>query len=319
MDTRRALLVDAFTAEPLAGNAAGVVPDADGLSAAEMQAVARELGASETAFVLPTDGAGGADADDAPPGADDADRRLRFFTPTREIDLCGHATVAAHAHLHAEGGIGTGTTTALTNAGAVDVDADADGTVWMHQTFESVEPVTPDYERLGEALGIDPAALRDVGADLAPAVASTGLRYLLVPVNFLEHLSGADPDHDAVRALSAEFDLTGIYAFTFDTLGSDSTLHGRMFAPAAGIPEDPVTGTASGACAAYLRYVEAFEGEMPETLRLEQGHFVDRPGHVRVEFAEDGGDLRVGGRAATALDGELAVPEDGGDDDIVEA
>jgi PhzF family phenazine biosynthesis protein len=319
MDTRRALLVDAFTAEPLAGNAAGVVPDARGLSEEEMQAVARELGASETAFVLPVDATGGADDEDALLGANDADRRLRFFTPTREIDLCGHAAVAVHAHLHAEGDLGTETSTALTNAGTVEVDVDGDGTVWMHQTFESVEPVTPNYERLGEALGIDPAALRDVGADLAPAVASTGLRYLLVPVNFLEHLSGADPDHDAVQELSAEFDLTGIYAFTFDTLASDSTLHGRVFAPAAGISEDPVTGTASGACAAYLRYVEAFDGELPETLRFEQGHFVDRPGNVRVEFVEEGGGLRVGGRAATALDGELAVPADDGDDDIVEA
>ncbi|MFC6726811.1 PhzF family phenazine biosynthesis protein, partial [Halobium palmae] len=190
----------------------------------------------------------------------DADRRLRFFTPTREIDLCGHATVAAHAYFREEGLLDGDTTTALTNAGPVDVTVDDDGTVWMHQTFESVEPVTPDYDRLGGALGIDPAALEDVGADLAPAVASTGLRYLLLPVNFLEHLSTAEPDHDELRVLSEEFDLTGVYAFSFDTLESESTLHGRMFAPAAGIPEDPVTGTASGACAAYLRYEEAFDG-----------------------------------------------------------
>ncbi|MFC4359998.1 PhzF family phenazine biosynthesis protein [Halobium salinum] len=321
-DTRRVLLVDAFTDEPLAGNAAGVVPDAAGLSEASMQAIARELGASETAFVLPVENQD-----------EDADRRLRFFTPTREIDLCGHATVAAHAHLHEVGDLDADTTTTATNAGAVDVDVESDGTVWMHQTFESVEPVTPDYDRLGGALGIDPEALKDVGADLAPAVASTGLRYLLLPVNFLEHLSGADPDHEAIEALSEEFDLTGVYAFTFDTLESESTLHGRMFAPAAGIPEDPVTGTASGACAAYLRYVDAFEGETPSTLRFEQGHFVDRPGYVDVEFVDDAdaegaagaaGDrdhgLRVGGRAVTALDGEVTVPApDDGGDDIIEA
>jgi PhzF family phenazine biosynthesis protein len=90
METRRTLLIDAFAAEPLAGNAAGVVPDADGLDAERMQAIARELSASETAFLTP-------DADD------EVDRRIRYFTPEQEVDLCGHATIASLVHLHAEG------------------------------------------------------------------------------------------------------------------------------------------------------------------------------------------------------------------------
>ena len=300
MDTRRALLVDAFTADPLAGNAAGVVPDAEDLSADRMGAVAAELSVSETAFVLP---------------ADDADRRLRYFSPTQEVDLCGHATIAAHAHLHQEGAIDPGEHTVETNVGVLDVEVGDDGIVWMTQNRPEVRRVDVGYDRLGDALGIDPAALRDVGADLPTAVASTGLPFLVVPVNFLEHLSSAAPDYPALEALAEEYDAAGVYAFTFDALEGDSTLHARAFAPGLGIREDPVTGTAAGACGAYLREVSAFDGELPEEMVFEQGHFVDRPGRIRVQV---GAEVRVGGRAVTSLDGRVAVPPEE-DDDIIEA
>ena len=321
METRRALLVDAFAAEPLAGNVAGVVPDAEGLSADQMSAVAAELGASETAFLTDADAAGGdaptADAltADAPTADGAADDRLRYFSPTTEVDLCGHATIATYGALSAEEAIGGGERTVRTNVGDVAVAVD-DGTVWMRQRAPSVEVVDVDLGRVADALGVDPAALRDVGADLPVAVASTGLPFLVVPVNFLERLGEADPDDAAVEALSEEFDVAGVYAFTFDALDADSTLHGRAFVPSLGIPEDPVTGTASGAVGGYLRHVDAFEGDEPDELRFEQGHFIDRPGHVRVRVEAEG--VRVGGRATVALDGEIRIPDDE-DDEIIEA
>jgi PhzF family phenazine biosynthesis protein len=301
MDTRRALLVDAFADEPFAGNAAGVVPEADGLTDAQMQAIADELAVSETAFFRESD---------------DADRRVRYFTPTTEVDLCGHATIASHYHLLDDGVVEPGTHSLETNVGVLDIDVGEDGTVWMTQDAPEIREVDLDYDRVADALGVDPAALRDVGADFPLAVASTGLPFLVVPVNFLEHVGGMDPDFGAVETISDEVEATGIYAFTFDAIGPDSTLHGRMFAPGAGVPEDPVTGTASGATGAYLREYEAFDGEgLPEEMTFEQGHFVDRPGHVRVRVGEQ---VRVGGRAATALDGELRVPASE-DDDIIDA
>ena len=300
MDTRHTLLVDAFTADPLAGNAAGVVPDAEGLSSDQMAAVAAELAVSETAFVLPST---------------TADRRLRYFAPTREGDLGGHATIAAHARLHEAGAIDAGDHTVETNVGVLDITVDDDGTVWMTQNDPEIRRVNVEYDRLGDALGIDPAALSDVGADLPLAVASTGLPFLLVPVNFFEHLSAADPDDGALETLADEHGASGVYAFTFDALAADSTLHARAFAPGLGIPEDPVTGTAAGACGAYLREVAAFDGEFPEEMVFEQGHFLDRPGRVRVQVAAA---TEVGGRAVTALDGRIAIPPED-EDDIVEA
>ncbi|MFA1610165.1 PhzF family phenazine biosynthesis protein [Halobellus rubicundus] len=299
MDTRRALLVDAFADEPLAGNAAGVVPAAGDLSEEQMRAIARELAVSETAFLRPST---------------TADRRLRYFSPSQEVDLCGHATIATYAHLREAGEVEPGEHTVETNVGVLDVEVEADGTVWMSQDRPRVERVDVDYDRLGTALGIDPAALRDVGADAPVAVASTGLPFLIVPVNFLENLSRADPDPDAVETLTDEHDAAGVYAFTFDALEGDSTLHARAFAPSLGISEDPVTGTAAGACGAYLREVGAFD-DFPDEMVFEQGHFLDRPGRIRVE-AKTG--VRVGGRGVTSFDGRLAVPDDE-DDGIIEA
>ncbi|WP_435363124.1 PhzF family phenazine biosynthesis protein [Haloarchaeobius sp. DYHT-AS-18] len=298
MDTYRALQVDAFTDEPLAGNPAGVLPDAAGLTDEQMQQVARELAVSETAFVLPSD---------------EADYRLRYFTPTQEVDLCGHATVGAFGHLHEDGAIDAGEYTVETNVGVLDVAIDADGTVWLTQDTPHVREVEPTYERVAEALGVDVASLKDVGADLPLAVASTGVRYLLVPVNFLEHLGNADPDLAAVEALTDEFDALGVYPFTFDAIGADATLHARMFAPGAGVPEDPVCGTGAGAVTAYLDHYGAFADEFPEEVVVEQGHYVDRPGRVRARVDP----VAVGGRSVTVLDGSLVVP-DAEEDEILE-
>jgi PhzF family phenazine biosynthesis protein len=299
MDMRRVLLVDAFTDEALAGNAAGVVPDAEGLTADQMQAIARELSVSETAFLLPSG---------------PADRTVRYFTPEREIDLCGHATVGAHAALHADDEIDPGEYTLETEVGVLDVEVEGDGTVWMTQNDPTVREVDLDHERIADALGIDPEPLRELADELPLAVASTGLPFLVVPATYLQVVGAAEPDDPAVAALCEAVDAEGLYLFTFDALASDSTLHGRAFVPLAGIPEDPVTGTASGAVAGYLRRYGAFDA-MPEELRLEQGHYVDRPGLVRVRAHED---VTVGGSAVVSLEGTVRVP-DPEEDDIVEA
>lgn len=297
MQTRRACLVDAFTDTPLAGNAAGVVPDADGLTAPQMQAIARELGANETAFVLPSAS---------------VDRRLRFFAPSAEVDRCGHATVASHALLAADDAIATGDHVVETAAGHLDIEIEADGTVWYAQPLASVREVGVDVETAASALGIDPEAVLEVGLPIARA--SAGAAVLVVPVTFLGVLGRADVDREALAAVCESVDAAGVYAFTFDTLDADSTLHGRFFAPSIGRREDPVTGTASGAVAAYLRHVGAFS-PLPDDLTFEQGHFLDRPGLVRVRVDDH---VQVGGRAAVALDGELRVPELSADD-IIEA
>lgn len=299
METRQALLVDAFTDEPMAGNPAGVLPDASDLSEDQMRAIAAELGASETAFVVPSE---------------DADRRLRYFTPEREVDLCGHATIAAHAYLCERAVIDDGTHTLETDAGTFDIELTVDGTVWMDQADAEAWQVDVSHEEAADALGVDVASLRDVGADVPIGRASTGMPFLMVPINYFEHLSDASPDMAAVEDLCERADCEGLYAFTFDTIDNESTVHARAFVPLAGIAEDPVTGTAAGALGAYLRRHDAMDGEFDEIL-VEQGHFLDRPGTVRVQ--SDGDEVRVGGRAVTTFDGDLVIPDED-EDEIIE-
>ncbi|MCL9814330.1 PhzF family phenazine biosynthesis protein [Natranaeroarchaeum aerophilus] len=298
-ETIEVSLVDAFTEEPLTGNAAGVVTEADDLADEQMQAIARELSVSETAFVSESD---------------EADRAIRYFTPQEEVDLCGHATVAMHAHLTETGAIEPGTHTLATNVGSIEIEVTDDGVVWMGGDSPTVRPVEIEYGRLADALGIDEIALSEPGVELSPAVASTGEPFLMVPVTYLQALLNAEPDDAAIDELCAAVDATGIYAFTFDALDPDSTLHARAFASPVGISEDPVTGTASAAAGAYLREMNAFGGELPEEMLFEQGHVLDRPGTVRVRVGDG---IRVGGHAVTSLEGELAVPP-AEDDEIVE-
>lgn len=299
METIRILQVDAFTNEPLTGNQAGVVPDGNGLSSDQMQAIAAEMAVSETAFVR---------------SSDVADRRIRYFTPTQEVDLCGHATIGTFAHLHDEG-LEPGITTLETNVGVLEIDVTSDGTVWMTQDEPTVGDVDVDYDRVADALGVERTALEGARADLPLAVVSTGLPFLIVPITYLSDLGNAEPDMAAIERLTEAVDAAGIYLFTFDALEAESTAHGRMFAPGAGVPEDPVTGTASGAIGAYLDHFGAFDDDLPEELRLEQGHYVDRPGRVRVRLD---GAVQVGGRGVIVLDGSIVVPP-ADDDEILEA
>jgi len=235
------------------------------------------------------------------------------------VSLCGHATVAAHAFLYNDGALDAGSYSLETDVGVLDVDIEADGTVWMTGESPTVEKLDVDDARLASALGADVATLQDVGADLPVGRASTGLPVLVVPINFLESLGGLSPDFGMVEQLSETYDVAGIYVFTFDTLAAESTAHGRFFAPAVGVDEDPVTGTASGAFGAYLDTIgsAAFDS-LPEELRLEQGHFLDRGGlvRVRVESADEPTRIRIGGRAVTTVDGTITIPNDEADEII---
>ncbi|AFZ74187.1 PhzF family phenazine biosynthesis protein [Natronobacterium gregoryi] len=300
METIRLFQVDAFTDDPLAGNPAGVVPDADGLTDDQMQAIADEMAVSETAFLR---------------SSDDADYRIRYFTPTQEVDLCGHATIGSFTYLHDREGLEPGTITLETNVGVLKVDVEEDGTVWLTQDAPQVREVDVGYDRVADALGVDEAALEGASDDIPLAVSSTGLAFLIVPITYLSDLGAAEPDTTAIESLAESVDAAGVYVFSFDTLAGESSLHGRMFAPGAGVTEDPVTGTASGAVGAYLDRFGAFDDDFPDELRLEQGHYVDRPGVVRVRVGDE---VQVGGRGVVVLEGAMVVPPTA-EDEILEA
>ncbi|MBX5477285.1 MAG: PhzF family phenazine biosynthesis protein [Clostridia bacterium] len=252
--------VDAFCDEPFGGNPAGVVPRAVGLSAAEMQRIAAELRHSETAFVLPAQ------------EPDSADVRVRFFTPTQEVDLCGHATIATF-HLMAERGwlpsVGPRTRVrAETGAGTITVEVQWAGRDLADRAIRRVmmEQPRPRFlfeldeaqrAELAGALGVEPGVLgfvraRDGRRPLPLGVVTTGLPDLLVPVESLVALRGLRPDASALASLCRAWGVATVHAFTLETRERRNAAACRSFSPALGIPEEAATGTASGALGAYL-------------------------------------------------------------------
>lgn len=280
MDALRTYRIDAFTTEPGRGNPAGVVTNAQGLDAARMQAIAHELGFSETAFVLPARGG-------------DHDLQLRFFTPTTEVPVCGHATVGAHYALALENGT-VGPRRQLTGAGVQRVEVMRRGGDFVVRVEQNPPVFDPPLApaRVREVMAA--LGLRAVDLDFrCPLqVVGTGHGKLLVGVEKRARLTALAPDLTRLAALSPAVGSNGYFVFTLDTEdGDDALTHGRMFAPAIGVDEDPVTGNANGPLGAYLvrygrlvadRGLASFRGR--QQAASGRGGFVDV--EVRVEDAE---------------------------------
>lgn len=293
--------VDAFTTVPFAGNPAGVVPNAEGLSEAEMQAIARELNNSETAFVFPAE-------------RSDHDVRVRFFTPSTEVPICGHATIAAH-WVRAHEGAG-GITRQLTGAGILPVEIESShgrpSRIWMTQapaTFGA--PIEGELrDALVSALGVES---RDIANEGPIQIVSTGHSKVLIPIVSRAVLDGLQPDLAALARLSSRLGCNGYYSFTLNDPAPGFLSHGRMFAPAIGIAEDPVTGNASGPLGAYLlehgRIVLDAEGQF--TFNARQGEAMKRPGAVMVEVMRsaprDPIHVRIAGEAVIVFRTEIAL------------
>jgi PhzF family phenazine biosynthesis protein len=305
MPSYKVYQVDAFTQMPFEGNPAGVVLAADELSEAQMQAIARELNNSEMAFVLR-------------PRGEDHDVLVRFFTPTVEVPVCGHATIAAHYVRAVEGLIPERSTRQLTGVGVQRIDVeplpDGDFRIWIQQQPPTFAPTLSEADRstLIAALGIRESDLGQGPIE----VASTGHSKVIVPICDRATLNGIRPDLSALSALSRKIGCNGYYLFTLSDPDPGILAHGRMFAPAIGIAEDPVTGDANGPLGAYLiRHNLAGPDAVRMGLKawMRQGEVIGRPGQVRVEVAVDPTSgqpnaVRVGGNARIVFRTELAIP-----------
>jgi PhzF family phenazine biosynthesis protein len=276
----RIFQIDAFTRERFTGNPAGVVLDADSLTDAEMLAIARELHNADTAFVLRPDGA-------------DHDLRVRFFTPRTETGFVGHATVATHYVLSREGEP-RARVRQRQKTGVAEVDirgTDADRRVAVRQSAPPVGRELNDRERLAvlDALALSTGDL-DTRCPLRIA-GGAGTR-LLVGVRSAEQLKTLKPDFGRLTTLSAQLGAAGFFVFTLRPMAANALTESRMFCPALGIPEDPVSGNAHGLLGAYLveHKLLPHSGATAKFTGA-QGHHLQRPGHVDVELEFSGGKL----------------------------
>jgi PhzF family phenazine biosynthesis protein len=238
--TYRLYQVDSFSTEKFAGNPAGVIPNADGLTDIEMQKIARELNNSETAFVFS-------------PDAGDHDVHVRFFTPNKEVPTCGHATIAAHYVRALEKGLGTTRVLQKTGAGILPVDIIRDQDDYRIIMTQAKIEFGAMID--GENRKILLSALTITEEDLLNCpiqIVSTGHSKVMIGIRDSKILNGIKPDHSSLAKLSGVIGCNGYYVFTLDSMESGVLVKGRMFAPAIGIYEDPVTGNANGPLGAYL-------------------------------------------------------------------
>ncbi len=297
----RVRVVDVFTTRPFGGNPLGVVLDAQGLSDAEMQAIAHEFNLSETTFVFP-------------PTAPDADYRMRIFTPARELPFAGHPSVGT-AFLLAEEGVlplrGAVTTVQQELAiGVLPLEIHAVDGRPVHVVMTQGRPelgetyAEPDVAALLAALNLGRDDPRD---DLPVQVASTGIGSLLVPLRDLDALGRIEPDARALKAVRGMAALSGVYLFVL----GDGAVRSRFFMPGIGGAEDPATGSATGALGAYLYAHDALpKSGVALRFTTTQGVEMGRPSEIAVEVDGDGvapREVRVGGHAITVTRGEMRL------------
>jgi PhzF family phenazine biosynthesis protein len=226
---------------------------------------------------------------------------MRYFTPNREIAFCGHATVATFHVLAVCGRVSLpGSYVLRCSAGplAVTLEAGENGCqVWLTTPqFPFVPSPVPAAELL--------ALLGATGAPLDPVlpIVRCGPR-IYVPLARRADVTALHPRFQALRDAGARHDVHGFYVFSRETVLPGSVTHGRYFAPYSGVLEDPVTGSASGPLAMFLRDHGVLGS--PSRARAEQGFAMGRPGTVLLDV-DGSGQIRIGGEAVTAIEGRLA-------------
>ncbi len=291
-------IVDAFTDIAYAGNPAAVVLDADDLSDDNMQQIAREMNLSETAFVL----SGSKASDDIY-----YDVRVRFFTPTEEVDLCGHATIATFSLLKQMGLLSEIKTNFVqkTKAGLLNVKFENDNVI-MKQADPKKINKNIDIDKLSKVMNIK---VSDIGSEvdlcvapIMPEIWSTGLEDILMPIKSAEVLKNMSPNMEELAEYSRMLDVVGVHAFYFD--GSDEIVC-RNFAPAYGIPEESATGTSNGALGAYLADKGHMDGQVEFIAK--QGEGMGRPSRIFVKVSHNPTEVWVGGKAISVMKGSIKI------------
>lgn len=296
----RFLILDVFTERPFGGNQLAVFPEAADIDESLLQPIARELNFSETVYVYP-------------PRAKDASVRLRIFTPEAEVPFAGHPIVGTAFALDAEGLSGDDDVSMEVESGVIRVHRRrADDGSLLQATMEQHRPVflaeTPRVEFVAQALGLQARDILITG--LPCEVVSTGLPFHIVPVGSLAAIKGMTPHPKRMREVGEELGVSDVYAFCFDTVDPDATVHARMFAPSYGIPEDAATGSAAGCLGAYVVKNRAVPAARLTNLIVEQGLEIGRPSRLHVEVESENERIvgvRVGGSAVVVGSGEMSL------------
>ncbi|WXR61365.1 PhzF family phenazine biosynthesis protein [Peptostreptococcaceae bacterium AGR-M142] len=310
--------VDAFTDEFGGGNKAGVVPDASRLDEKEMQKIAKELGFSETAFVLPSKNS-------------KSHFNIKFFTPEQEVDICGHATIGAFHVLASRGYLECNVNAQClknkkiliedTNAGIFPIEIEYDNgeilNIMMTQKNPSEVFFVEDneIEEIASLFNIDKNNIGLKDFKCKPTCVDSSLRDLILPINSLDSLKNMDPDFKKIIKYCEKNSITGIHAFSLNNLNDDfeylTTV--RNFSPKIGRNEESATGISNGSLGYYLYKNDILEFDEDGILEfnVSQGIYMNRPSKIKVilEKKDDVLKVKVGGKSFISFEGIMKCKE----------
>lgn len=299
------MTVDVFTDTPFGGNPLAVFPDARGVAEADLQKIAREFNYSETTFVFPPD-------DPAHTA------RVRIFTPTDEIPFAGHPNVGTAVVLGRMGevfGKPVGAEMVFEeSAGLVHLDLIREGDRVVGAGFVAPQALTIGKavapEVMAGCLSLAPEAI--VADAHEPSIVSVGLPFAVAELASPDALAAARPDMAAFTSAGRAYwhrdDRFATFAYVRAGHGIEH-LRARMFAPLSNIPEDPATGSACAALAAYLCSLDR-RSDMTASIVIEQGIEMGRPSRIEVDVQKRGGKVervRIAGRCVALMHGRLVT------------
>ncbi len=292
--------IDSFTKEAFQGNPAGVVLDADGLTEMQMQRIARELNNSETSFLFSPDGK-------------ECDGVIRYFTPKIEVPTCGHATIAAMYAKAVEENLGSSMYRMRTRIGILPfeiIKTDTDYKVVMTQgKIEFGTVFESEFKaRITQALDLKE---EDLYENCPIQMVSTGHSKVMIGIKNRARLNQLAPHFDNLADLSRFVGCNGYFVFTLDSDSEDVLTYGRMFAPAIGINEDPVTGNANGPLGAYLVHHRLVDDSRSEfNFKGKQGEAIHRTGTVEVKVKianHQPVEVKIAGEAVIVFKTEIEI------------
>jgi len=295
----RYIICDVFTDRRFGGNQLAVLPAAQGLSDRQMQQIAREFNFAESTFVLPPE--------------QGQTRRVRIFTPTREVPFAGHPNVGTAFVLASIGELGpvTDSMTVTFEEGAglvpITIERRSDGKLWC-------ELSAPEQLSIGKRLPVEAlAAAVSLGADEVvttthmPLVVSVGLPFLVAELRDRAALERARSNMTGLDAIVAQGIVPDVHLYVQSD--DEFAIRARMFAPFDGIPEDPATGSANCALAALLTHCKP-ESDGDFRWRIAQGVEMGRPSVLEARTEKRGGQVtatRIGGASVLVSEGTIEV------------
>ena len=294
--------LDVFTSEKLKGNPLAVVTSAQGLSDGQMQKLASEFNLPETVFILPS----------AKP---DTTCQLRIFTPKRELPFAGHPTIGAAVllgRLKSENDNFEGDLLIEEKAGLVPVSVSYSSGKGKAEFISPGVPgkvtIASDHNKIAKAVSLDSNEI-GFGNHKACFATASGNSWLFIPVNSNQSLAKAKADLSFWQEAKDGNQIVGVYLYTDECEQAEASYHARMFAPEAGIVEDPATGAAAATFPACIAYFENLSDGNYSWL-LEQGYEMGRPSQIYIQSIISNSEIsevRIAGNAVLFMEGEFEI------------